>query len=161
MYLIVLYFIVFYCILLYFIVFYCILLYFIVFYCIVSYCIVFYFNCISLYFIVFYCTLLYFILLYCITQVKGDYNSFYRDSLRYLGCINLDELTPKQQQEHAFHIGLSALLGDKVHIPSFWLYLLYAASFVLFNINFVKIYLQGPILSKILLELDKNLLDHY
>ena len=50
----------------------------------------------------------------CSPQVKGDYNSFYRDSLRYLGCIDLDELTPKQQQEHAFHIGLSALLGDKV-----------------------------------------------
>lgn len=48
-------------------------------------------------------------------KVKGDYNSFYRDSLRYLGCIDLDELTPKQQQEHAFHIGLSALLGDKVY----------------------------------------------
>jgi len=48
-------------------------------------------------------------------KVKGDYNSFYRDSLRYLGCIDLDDLTPKQQQEHAFHIGLSALLGDKVY----------------------------------------------
>lgn len=49
------------------------------------------------------------------SQVKGDYNSFYRDSLRYLGCIDLDDLTPKQKQEHAFHIGLSALLGDKVY----------------------------------------------
>ena len=48
-------------------------------------------------------------------QVKGDYNSFYRDSLRYLGCIDLDDLTSKQKQEHAFHIGLSALLGDKVY----------------------------------------------
>lgn len=48
-------------------------------------------------------------------KVKGDYNCFYRDSLRYLGCINLDDLTPKQKQEHAFHIGLSALLGDKVY----------------------------------------------
>ena len=47
--------------------------------------------------------------------MKGDYNCFYRDSLRYLGCINLDDLTPKQKQEHAFHIGLSALLGDKVY----------------------------------------------
>ncbi|XP_063679621.1 26S proteasome non-ATPase regulatory subunit 13-like [Bolinopsis microptera] len=48
-------------------------------------------------------------------KVKGDYNSFYRDSLRYLGCIDLDDLTSKQKQEHAFHIGLSALLGDKVY----------------------------------------------
>jgi len=46
--------------------------------------------------------------------LKGDYNSFYRDSLRYLGCIDLNDLTSQQQQEHAFHIGLSALLGDKV-----------------------------------------------
>jgi len=48
-------------------------------------------------------------------KVKGDYNSFYRDSLRYLGCIDIADLTAKQQQEHAFHIGLSALLGDKVY----------------------------------------------
>eukprot|EP00116_Pleurobrachia_bachei_P005552 sb/3465814/ len=48
-------------------------------------------------------------------KVKGDYNNFYRDSLRYLGCIDIDELTAKQQQEHAFHIALSALLGDKVY----------------------------------------------
>lgn len=48
-------------------------------------------------------------------KLKGDYNSFYRDSLRYLGCIDLNDLTSQQQQEHAFHIGLSALLGDKVY----------------------------------------------
>lgn len=48
-------------------------------------------------------------------QVMSDHNKYYRDALRYLGCIDIDEMSNKEQMERAFNLGLAGLLGDKVY----------------------------------------------
>ena len=48
-------------------------------------------------------------------QVKGSFTDFYRDALRYLGCIDLSELTPEERLTYAFDLGLAALLSDEIY----------------------------------------------
>ncbi|XP_066559455.1 26S proteasome non-ATPase regulatory subunit 13 isoform X2 [Amia ocellicauda] len=48
-------------------------------------------------------------------QVTGEHASYYRDALRYLGCMELQELPVDAQQQKAFTLGLAALLGDGVY----------------------------------------------
>lgn len=40
---------------------------------------------------------------------------YYRTALRYLGCVDLTDLTDRDQVQHAFLIGLAALLADSVY----------------------------------------------
>jgi len=47
-------------------------------------------------------------------RVQGKYADYYRASLRYLGCIELNTLTIEEQRNQAFHLGLAALLGDGI-----------------------------------------------
>ena len=42
---------------------------------------------------------------------KINLNSLFR----YLGCIELDELSKQEQEQHAFFLGLAALLGEGVY----------------------------------------------
>lgn len=46
---------------------------------------------------------------------QGKHAEYYRTALRYLGCVNLDDLTFKEQMQHAFFLGLAALLGEGVY----------------------------------------------
>ncbi|XP_022906433.1 26S proteasome non-ATPase regulatory subunit 13 [Onthophagus taurus] len=48
-------------------------------------------------------------------RILGDHAQYYRTALRYLGCIELDTLTVEIQQQHAFYLGLAALLGEGVY----------------------------------------------
>lgn len=48
-------------------------------------------------------------------RIKGDHGQYYRTALRYLGCIDLDTLPIQVQHQHAFFLGLAALLGDGVY----------------------------------------------
>uniref|UniRef100_A0A8D8WDG5 26S proteasome non-ATPase regulatory subunit 13 n=2 Tax=Cacopsylla melanoneura TaxID=428564 RepID=A0A8D8WDG5_9HEMI len=40
---------------------------------------------------------------------------YYRTALRYLGCVDLNDLSARDQVQHAFLIGLAALLADSVY----------------------------------------------
>lgn len=44
-------------------------------------------------------------------RIQGDHAQYYRTALRYLGCIELDTLTEETKMQHAFFLGLAALLG--------------------------------------------------
>lgn len=47
-------------------------------------------------------------------RLQGDHAQYYRTALRYLGCIDLDTLTEETKMQHAFFLGLAALLGKEV-----------------------------------------------
>ncbi|XP_062509700.1 26S proteasome non-ATPase regulatory subunit 13-like [Corticium candelabrum] len=44
-----------------------------------------------------------------------SYADYYRDSLRYLGCVDLVDVSVVDQQERAFRLGIAAILGDGVY----------------------------------------------
>lgn len=48
-------------------------------------------------------------------RIQGDHAQYYRTALRYLGCIDLDTLTDEVKVQHAFFLGLAALLGEGVY----------------------------------------------
>lgn len=48
-------------------------------------------------------------------RIQGDHAQYYRTALRYLGCIDLDTLTEELKVQHAFFLGLAALLGEGVY----------------------------------------------
>nr|CAG4643198.1 EOG090X05V9 [Ilyocryptus agilis] len=48
-------------------------------------------------------------------RILGKHADFYRSSLRYLGCVELETLSPADQKSHAFHLGIAALLGDGIY----------------------------------------------
>ncbi|KAJ8956397.1 hypothetical protein NQ318_015135 [Aromia moschata] len=48
-------------------------------------------------------------------RIQGDHAQYYRTALRYLGCIDLDTLTQEIKVQHAFFLGLAALLGEGVY----------------------------------------------
>ncbi|XP_044738552.1 26S proteasome non-ATPase regulatory subunit 13 [Chrysoperla carnea] len=48
-------------------------------------------------------------------RLQGEHGQYYRTALRYLGCTDLDTLSIEKQHEHAFFLGLAALLGDGVY----------------------------------------------
>lgn len=45
----------------------------------------------------------------------GNYAAYYRESLRYLGCENLDSLSTPEKKELATLLGFAALLGQDVY----------------------------------------------
>ncbi|XP_076819396.1 26S proteasome non-ATPase regulatory subunit 13-like [Clavelina lepadiformis] len=48
-------------------------------------------------------------------QIQFNHNEYYKDALRYLGCVELDSIPVTEQQERAFNLGLAGLIGDKVY----------------------------------------------
>jgi len=48
-------------------------------------------------------------------KTEGDHANYYRSALRYLGCADLSDLSMSDQQSHAFHLCLAALLGKDVY----------------------------------------------
>ncbi|XP_057657286.1 26S proteasome non-ATPase regulatory subunit 13 [Diorhabda carinulata] len=48
-------------------------------------------------------------------RIQGDHAQYYRTALRYLGCIDLETLTTEAKVQHAFFLGLAALLGEGVY----------------------------------------------
>ncbi|XP_043286701.1 26S proteasome non-ATPase regulatory subunit 13 [Venturia canescens] len=48
-------------------------------------------------------------------RLQGKHAEYYRTALRYLGCIELDTLSKREQEQHAFFLGLAALLGEGVY----------------------------------------------
>lgn len=50
--------------------------------------------------------------LYCRSGAHSDY---YRAALRYLGCIELQNLDSETQNKQAFYLGLAALLGEGIY----------------------------------------------
>ena len=47
-------------------------------------------------------------------RIQGKHKDFYRSSLRFLGCTDVEEMSQEEQAKHAFFLSLAALLGDKV-----------------------------------------------
>lgn len=54
-------------------------------------------------------------ILFSWNRLQGEHGQYYRTALRYLGCTDLDTLSIEKQHEHAFFLGLAALLGDGVY----------------------------------------------
>jgi len=48
-------------------------------------------------------------------QSKGDYTSYYRNSLLYLACISESELSSEQQQHRAYDLSIAALVSDTIY----------------------------------------------
>jgi len=48
-------------------------------------------------------------------KTEGDHANYYRAALRFLGCSELSDLSKDEQQSHAFHLSLAALLGKDVY----------------------------------------------
>ncbi|KAK2580072.1 hypothetical protein KPH14_012355 [Odynerus spinipes] len=48
-------------------------------------------------------------------RLQGKHAEYYRTALRYLGCIDLNSLDRQEQEQHAFFLGLAALLGEGVY----------------------------------------------
>jgi len=48
-------------------------------------------------------------------KTEGDHANYYRAALRFLGCSELSNLSKEEQQSHAFHLSLAALLGKDVY----------------------------------------------
>ena len=48
-------------------------------------------------------------------KAAGSFNDYYRNALRFLGCIDVAELPAKEQQERAFNLALAALLGSDIY----------------------------------------------
>ncbi|CAH1155515.1 unnamed protein product [Phaedon cochleariae] len=48
-------------------------------------------------------------------RIQGDHAQYYRTALRYLGCIDVETLTDEVKVQHAFFLGLAALLGEGVY----------------------------------------------
>lgn len=48
-------------------------------------------------------------------KAKGNYASFYKNSLLYLACINLDDVAPAEKLQRAYDLGLAALLGETIY----------------------------------------------
>lgn len=48
-------------------------------------------------------------------QSKGDYTSYYRNSLLYLACISEGDLSGTQQQHRAYDLAIAALVSDEIY----------------------------------------------
>lgn len=48
-------------------------------------------------------------------SAKGDYTSYYRNSLLYLACISESDLTSEQQQHRAYNLSIAALVSDEIY----------------------------------------------
>uniref|UniRef100_A0A8C1GYX4 26S proteasome non-ATPase regulatory subunit 13 n=1 Tax=Cyprinus carpio TaxID=7962 RepID=A0A8C1GYX4_CYPCA len=48
-------------------------------------------------------------------RIIGNHAMYYKDALRYLGCVEAKDLPEAEQQERAFTLGLAGLLGEGVY----------------------------------------------
>lgn len=48
-------------------------------------------------------------------KLKGNHAEYYRDALRFLGCVDVSEIPPSEQADRAFSIGLAAILGKEIY----------------------------------------------
>uniref|UniRef100_A0A8C7SG29 PSD13 N-terminal domain-containing protein n=1 Tax=Oncorhynchus mykiss TaxID=8022 RepID=A0A8C7SG29_ONCMY len=48
-------------------------------------------------------------------RIVGNHASYYKDALRYLGCVDIKDLPETEKQERAFTLGLAGLLGEGVY----------------------------------------------
>jgi len=48
-------------------------------------------------------------------KLMGNHSDYYRDALRFLGCMDLSEISKPEQEERSFNIGLAAILGKDVY----------------------------------------------
>eukprot|EP00123_Amoebidium_parasiticum_P009230 comp19344_c0_seq1/m.22270 comp19344_c0_seq1/g.22270 ORF comp19344_c0_seq1/g.22270 comp19344_c0_seq1/m.22270 type:complete len:382 (-) comp19344_c0_seq1:94-1239(-) len=48
-------------------------------------------------------------------KVKASFGDFYREALRYLGCIDEGTLSIQEQQDYAFDLGLAAILSPDLY----------------------------------------------
>uniref|UniRef100_A0A8D0CVS7 Proteasome 26S subunit, non-ATPase 13 n=1 Tax=Sander lucioperca TaxID=283035 RepID=A0A8D0CVS7_SANLU len=48
-------------------------------------------------------------------RIIGNHASYYKDALRYLGCVEITDLPETEKQERAFTLGLAGLLGEGVY----------------------------------------------
>ncbi|KAL4622806.1 26S proteasome non-ATPase regulatory subunit 13 [Arapaima gigas] len=48
-------------------------------------------------------------------RIIGNHAAYYKDALRYLGCVDVKDLPEAEQQERAFTLGLAGLLGEGVY----------------------------------------------
>jgi 26S proteasome regulatory subunit N9 len=48
-------------------------------------------------------------------QVKGDHAGYYRNALKYLGCVNIEKMSMEEKSNRAFCIAIAALVGDGVY----------------------------------------------
>lgn len=49
------------------------------------------------------------------SKVIGSYNEYYRDALRFLGCMDITLIPEAELQQRAFNLSLAALLGSDVY----------------------------------------------
>jgi len=45
----------------------------------------------------------------------GNYEAYYNEALRYLGCEDLEKLSSQERHQHALLLGIAALLGNNVY----------------------------------------------
>jgi len=57
----------------------------------------------------------YYLLCSDLHRIQGKHADFYRASLRYLGCTDIDTLSQEEQRSQAFALGLAALLGEGIY----------------------------------------------
>jgi 26S proteasome regulatory subunit N9 len=48
-------------------------------------------------------------------KLMGNHADYYRDALRFLGCIQLSGMSNTEQAQRAFNIGLAAVLGQEIY----------------------------------------------
>jgi len=48
-------------------------------------------------------------------KLMGNHADYYRDALRFLGCVNVSEIPSTEQADRAFSIGLAAILGKEIY----------------------------------------------
>lgn len=50
------------------------------------------------------------------SQAKAEFADYYRNSLRYLACVDTDkDLTEAERVERAHDLGIAALLGQSIY----------------------------------------------
>lgn len=49
-------------------------------------------------------------------KLSGDHANYYREALRFLGCIDVTQLPKERQHERAYNLSLAALLGTYVGV---------------------------------------------
>lgn len=48
-------------------------------------------------------------------KITGSYNDYYRDALRFLGCVEINTMAVVEQVDRALHLSLAALLGNDIY----------------------------------------------
>lgn len=48
-------------------------------------------------------------------QAKWDYTGFYRNSLLYLACVDLDQIPQQEQQQRSYELSIAALVSDSIY----------------------------------------------